>query len=88
MSSIEDFEERPSFQGGSYFLLYPGRKSGGSIMSKKILPPPLQKGNTIEHKGNTTEKLCELRTHQSIKSNLFDHKGNTKRETLVWRFSQ
>ena len=41
-------------------------------------------GNTIDDKGNTTEKLCILPLPQSIISLFFNHKGNTIRETLAW----
>lgn len=47
-----------------------------------------QKGNTIENKGNTTEKCPIFLFPQNKYSQFSTHKGNTKRETLVWGCSQ
>ena len=47
-----------------------------------------QKGNTTDHKGNTTEKYPILLTPEAKISFFSSQKVNTKRETLVWGCSQ
>lgn len=54
----------------------------------KFLGQNSQKGNTIEHKGNTIEKYPIFRSPHTKISFLFTQKGNTKRETLVGRILQ